>query len=746
MLELSFVSRISNSTVTYSAELVEFTYNVKNNEMVTFTATVPTLSAVIKLVTVDQHIEAIKRGDALSVSNDDGTGAVLQLRAVEISVIPRKGTAEITCSGPFISQTNDIWGTLLIPAGSISDTKTAYGLSMLEAGADTHNSEMFLNVDKKSDLLLGIAWSYPELRNLAVMPFVGGGGNGPGSFSSGEGIAMFKDARPGSEESDSPVYYVAPDDIIDYEISAAQPPVTHLRTAALGELGPTPQIPAVQVFKRSGTPGSEDIHDNVRAYYVQGKSLCALWVAQEDTAGNMISQTLYWSDGISKTWVGGTKKRIVGIFEGYYIEEVGNHFKVVDRETDVAIFDQECSAGTSWDLQTRDIPGTTFYFDKTSGTGTPIDCQLYMCPTVAYIGSQEWCVALEKRGNSVQKILEDIYGTPLQGHNVLFGGASRLSNTPGNMLSAVYIWPDYTPGVSTSVRFYFLALRYSIAAPVSHTSFRAYFDYTPTNAVVNEFTLLDYLDLDASNWFEDTHFLFRTVTTPAGQVDAVTKCSVYSVVGGVSSARSYQWDRAFFVLDQMAAPTQLSDVPALAIKDDTWILYENMLPGSPWLQYGSISGWAKGSVTFFSLFKGAFVAETYTGDAVWEVYMQMSPLPFVTRALGSPTQATMIAEGETNMFDLNFKIGTVQQVGQFDTEIGRIRINLAGFSYSRQTMTQWFEDPASIQHLQAMAVGAYVRIALDPDDPTDVIIGKVVSFSFTYDGVVKAEMVAVIVS
>lgn len=750
MLKLSFVSNVSNSTVEYAAELAYFSYNVKNNELVAFQATVPTLSATLKLVTVDQHIEAIRRGDLLTVQNSDGTGAALPLRAVEVTLTPRRGIAEVSCSGPFITQTNEIWGTLLVPAGSLSDTKTAYGLSMLHPGADTQNSEMFLNVDKKSDLLLGIAWSYPELRNLAVMPFVGGGSGvyDPGTFSSGEGIAMFKNARPGDEDDDVPVYYVAPEDIIDYDISPAQPPVTHLRTSALGGLGPTPQIPPVQVFKRSGTPGSEDIHDNVRAYYVQGKSLCALWVAQEDTAGNIVSQTLYWSDGISQTWIGGTKKRIVGIFEGCYIEEVSNHFQVVDRETGAVLFDDRCGVGSSWDLQTRDIPGTTFYFSKTSDTGADVDCQLFMCPTAAYIAGQEWCIALEKRGSVIsRRATSSLHGTPLAGQDVLFGGASRLSHSPGDMLSTVYIWADYTPDVSTAVRFYFMAFRYSVGANSSSvTDFGGWFDYTPTNVTVHKFSLLDYIDLDSTDFFEDAAFLFRVSEIPSGETDPVSRCALYRLVNRASSAYTRRFDRIFFLTEQMAAPTSLASVPMLAVTGDVWTLYESALTGASVLQSGSISAWAGSDITLFSLFKGAFVVENYVGDSVWEVYMQLSPLPFITRKSGELSVSTQIAAGETNVFALKFKVGAVQQTGQFDKDLGRIHLKVASFDYSVDVMHQWTQGHANIQHLQAMAVGAYVKIALDPDNPADVVIGKVVSFSFTYDGIVKAELVAIIVS
>ena len=85
----------------YSEELIKFSWQTRNNEGASFSASIPTLTATFVLCKSDDFIKSLDRTSRVEISSDTPDGLTLPLSILEVTPLDRKGKTEISCSGNF---------------------------------------------------------------------------------------------------------------------------------------------------------------------------------------------------------------------------------------------------------------------------------------------------------------------------------------------------------------------------------------------------------------------------------------------------------------------------------------------------------------------------------------------------------------------------------------------------------------------------------------------------------------------
>ena len=740
--------KITNSAgvaKTYDEELISFTWSTRNNEGTSFSASIPKVNASLTLCVVDDFIATVDRRAKVEISSTEGDGLVLPLSIIEVTPLKKKGETEISCTGNFFEDTNSIFGTLEIPAADFEVTKEDYGLDMVEM--PEANNAVTVNVSKKEDIALGIAWGFNTRRNISVTPFT----TGDGSFSR-DGIGIFKNMKEVVNDRHAPVYRISADQIVDYNIEAAQPPVTHIQTTKLGELGPTPQIPATVLTKYSDFPTDNSvdlseykasIDNNVRAFYVEESQVAAVWHVSENRDETIAAQTLDWSDGTQTVWDStAPRQQVIGIFDNAFVRiKNATAIEIVDREDVENVLKTVTVDDTStlWVSHPRDYfqCGKTNALAPTDNYSNMSDVQVLWFRHITPAGY----IGIWYDGTNAGT-LKDNSATYTAGRHY-FVASNKVkpdtNETQDHYYAQALFVSSLEQGSTDAIpRILFSVTRnaagtISVSRQVLAVCVLGQGIGTARDAIINRKTV------SASNPMYVTWNNLATSGTPV----VVTE----KLAGSTSTleVQSLGGNNVHWLADIDTIGIDYLSTPQLVLfANGEWnLLQENAAGNLVVLQRGSLFDWLSDETSLLAIQgRGVFAPLLYEGDYYWTVYLQMDALPFISRQQGSPMMSHRIAVGSNNVVALPFKVGALQQFDKnvWDKDKGRIEIELAEFSVRNNATGAWLVK--SIQALNIIATTAYVKVQLDEtEEEIDV---KTTGFSISYNGVVTAKLSGII--
>lgn len=766
-------ARITNSLgqyQDYSSELLDFSYLTSNNDGTAFTASAPKLTALVKLAAADSFLHTLVRGDTVQVTSSEPDGLTLYLSIIEVTILDRKGTTEISCTGAFFDETNDIWGALLIPEGTWEDTKLKFTLDNVEHYED--NGSFYAHVNSKLDIVMGLAWSYDTRRTVALTPFTTGDGE---SFSDA-GVGIFKEVRETSTvDPYAPVYRIAAEDIVDYDVSPAQPPVTHIVANSLGSTGAVSSIPEIV----SRTNVSQYTADNTARFAsIEELQLAAVKIVNmvpSATAGAQDvydSTVIYWSDGtqsiLSKEdYAQPEDVLLVGITPvGYVLLAAdGVTYTLHDKATNAvlkthvsshahsssALFTRKDSVLEHYLLAHDNKYHTVIFFNKpvVFGSGT----------------SRQAMVGLSIADDLIVRELIMPYTTLLAQSQIDLAGSCKViwNNKPA--VSALY----HNAATATS--------DYGLVG----TSLQAV-QFT-TNMYNDEKAVL-FSGFPSNRYYKNITDFEATYDSPTDSNPAYILSSGASGTSVFQSKRNgmdiiyrlgkqylalptqyplsitllgYSSDSLKFVVDKDKIVKSMSDFHVLSFSSSltgTWGLvstYRTTEYGYSLLQYGDLSSWAQSSTGTLYVERGAtglvrsVPASSERTEYAYGVALQLAPVPFVVRDGVTQLTPQMISSGSRNELRLPFRVGLIDQrdMATWDRDEGRIELDIAKFRVRDNATSQWIEK--SVQALNVMAIGSYVKVWLTPEDDDDYITIKVLEYDLTYSGAVRAKVVGMIV-
>ena len=750
----------------YDSELVELSYVVSNNEEVPVSASVPTLNATVKFATYDAFLANLKRGDVLSFFDPsyEGSGLVLYLHVIEVSALKARRVVEVGCTGDFISDSNEIIGIINVPESIPQNLDKLFQLSVLDNYEN--NPHFIANVKTKADLILALAWAQNTRRNIALTPFT----TGAGDRFKNSGVALF----PNVKETDvyhefAPVYRIKAEDIIDYEVSPAQPPVTHLSAASVGNQIETTIDPIVSRVKYTSSGAK------FKAFYIQDSTFGAV---QDSTLGVQSNANvlfnLYWSDGtVTRNITGIT---VLGITtRGYVVlEKVDTSYRIVYYDKDGGVINsmdvQQLNPVSMVGHQGKIVQevyiegsagggATYFYFDTVQRQDTYV--ALFVGLKISDDGSMTKMLlqqptflssGLEFKLCGVCKVEmpDGTYGASAAYGKYIevigYAGSYNLDlcqityNNEGTRIQTLLgLWayrpddPDFALDEQkfTPMTFFSTYPTPTVDKPAYLVGSLFHYDQNGTAEVM--IVKLSSGSLPVNNSVEQGDYYSAVAVLPTGGV-------FHSL--DETYILTYSHERYFNNPEQwILMRIQFNDNGWNA---NTWFVQQgyisDFLAALQATKSNTVNDW-------ITLATGAMAFELSRTDAVGdyrEIYFTISPVGFLQRKGFKFLNPQRIAVGLSNIVELPFKIGMLTQsdMNSWDIDLGRIEIRLSRFQVRNNSTGEWIDK--SVQGLNVMAIGAYVRVWLDPDS-SDFITVKVLSFSIKYTGVVKATVTGMIV-
>lgn len=736
----------------YTEEIETFAWDARNNEATGFSASVPNLTATVTLGIADSFLSKVCAGDLLQITSDIDDGLVLPLYVLEATTLYRKGKTEISCAGNFFEQTNNIFGTLTLAADDWATTQEKYGLEKVEMHEP--NRGVIINVDKKEDIALGVAWGFDTRRNISLTPF----STADGTFAD-DGIGIFENTKNPLPEQYAPLYKIKAEDIVSYEVEAASPPVTHIQTTSLGDLGPTPQIPTIAVPKYSGALGSQDIDDNVKAYFIEETGLAAIYTAMENQEGEVVSQSLTWTDGFTNIWTTGERKRIIGIFENRYALITGtSEVSIVNRETELVENTFNVDTTALYQSPTNDPVAVLRPFKTNKLFATP------EFPNMAELEILWFRQATTSEQPQIGIVYSEAYtggGMILTAESepgdMLFAESCKIRSTASDLaygVKALFWVPSTSPKcIVVSI---FQGEQQGDLRTQQYSRFLSTQNLVQPGQSVVSIKPLDIIACEPDPTPETPDYTLwgavlqqgnETLTlSVAYEVDDITHdIKVYWAYPGTASAK--------WLLEGTEIGVKYGDAPLLLTAPNgawaliTIVVYPLQL-GITILQQGNMLDWAGEDTLLYYLGHGTFIGMIYKGSAYWDVFLQTGVMPLLSRKRGEATLSQKIAEGNTNTLLLDFKVGALQQKDKltWDSAAGRITVELTKFFVKNNVTGEWIEK--DIQAINILATTSYVQIYLTPDDQEDdvVTLVKVLGYSLSYNGLVRASLTGIIVA
>lgn len=716
----------SNGAGMYQEELVDFSWYMKVNESSSLQASVPTLVATLRLVTVDNVLRAARKNDKVEVYAE--TGLTLPMRITEVTVFERKKEVEIACAYANLGTARDVEGTIKIDTMTLSTFITHWSVAQLKAATDiTKVNAFWANVRTKADLYMALAWSYDDRKVIALTPFASTYNYWQQKY---EYIAMFSRQLPdGTESGVTPVYTVEAEDIIDYEITPADPPVTALKTTSLGQLAPTTQIPTFEVKIQ----GSGSLHTNMRTFFIEKLKFGAVYTCNYANL-SYSEPKITWSDGLVSQLSG--VANVFGIFSNAYVVAQSGNIVVYDRNTLTAL---QTFSGYTVNVNY----GIPFVFYRAIGQTDIIDtddvyAEVCWVSNVADSSSAVLAVVKKriKATNAESYSLLTVNNTT--GSSLVFGTTVKLgASSVTSQVSGLFYEAQSSLAKLAVFKVYASGTNILVSTGDSYSYTFDFSSYTSGTTYDGDLTISDALQETVNGTYIYLGLRVMTKTAPR------TLVHKYII--------KLEFEDGNF-LDDTVLATDLYDSVSMATQGTVVVDSDNYY----WaffgdrdlvtkIQEGSLSTWFGGEVEgYYALRRGMFVyIEDLEGD-VWRVYFQMSQLPFISRKYSEQYQLTTVAEGEDNVIDLPFEVGALDPVKKYvDTEVGRIEVSFAKFYVYDDNRGEYRER--YVNELQNMAMGAYVKVSLDPDDITDFVIAKVVGFKITYSGLVEAKLYGIIV-
>ena len=702
MLQVEFINSSGTHKV-YAAEILNFEWDHKGNEDAQFEASVPSVSASLQIFSVDSYLENLDRGSTATISETSGVGMTLELRVVDVRCQITKGLSLVSMSGYFYSEEVHKTGIQDAPSGWNS-IKQRYGLQDIEFHGTA--PAFSFAYEKRSDVPIAMIWSMASRHEIANTPFVTR--NRALNYKS-PGAGIFKATRNESSVDDySPLYRVGPSQIVDYDISPSQPPVTHVRSSGIGRLAAFPDVVGIR------TGGSDD----VARFSIYDRGVTALYVAVR-SGGSIVEQHLKWSDGKVSSVGGAAKVHVLGIFEDAYVvykkESGSNNVYVYSKEDDSIIVSfQDCgyepgpyaSYGRGVTISLSETSAIAFFKDVGKASG-----------------QAAYKIAMVKSGNSYS-FRED---TDLHG--------------------------DLVTAYSAEVQPYV-------------TKVRAFYFDDYDNVAYNSIMATEYDDSN-STWRSAVYQVLKRLSVGSDEYDVYPADISQNEIGGYLQTPIVMYKgygvgltsdamligsgttvvRRVTGADAVAFTSrEVSNPGFLYIVSDQWVEtdYNGVVQRS-----GSVTDW----ISSTSL--GDWQSTNYFGGAVYINFLQGSNavtalfygIPFETRDIAKGMYALKVSEGEANILDIDCKVGQVLQglPTHLDREVGRIWIEIAGFDNCKG-VSDW--ESLDAENIYVPAIGAYIEAHLtkEEEDAGTVTWIKITGVSIRYAGAVRMTIYGIVVA
>ena len=259
--------------ISFDDEIESLTWSIKNPEGLPFQVSLPVVSANIVLHTISADLLDIKRGDRAHVVNPEGE-VKLVMNVVLVTMLKDKGITEIAFEGLPVDG-NKLGNGVFSTGQNYLDASVYDGRVRFSPKSQFARGHALIS--KRQDYLLSHIWGGSKLLNIAPTEFTGAD-------------RSFKLVEFDNAEEYVPDYSVTPDDLISFEISPAQPPVTGLRIAQRVENKPTSVV---------SVPDGAEL---AKGFFIEGDVKAqAVYVLRRRPdpvgPGLIASQQLIWADG-----------------------------------------------------------------------------------------------------------------------------------------------------------------------------------------------------------------------------------------------------------------------------------------------------------------------------------------------------------------------------------------------------------------------------------------------------------------
>lgn len=746
----------ADESKTFTDAIESFSYQVRNNDGAIFEASIPTAFATIILNEVSDFTLSLRKGDVISVGPNvpilDFKGLNYVFLVSEITNLALKGTCEIACIGGSLYQYNEVFGTLRIKGGNWEDVAEMYSLSEVEYHGSV--KDYLVNVSKKADIVLGSAWNMDTLHHVVPKPFTS---NTFTPASTQDTIAIFKDTKPTETDDYAPVYKVDMDAIINYEPESAQPPITHLTTMTLGTLSPQPDIGNITFKKYSAT----DISNNFKSYIIEEKRLGAVWVLSEaDNLGNIESQKLIYSDGIEVDLGTTNEIHIIGIFEDSYVTlnadlsfPYGLTFRRYDRITKELLDEDYRPVANSADELWYETTARPYSMFKTNvleaSDKYPMQSKasvIWLKKALAIYGSSTtMLVGLSYIPEHTTNKFSVLIAPALTGmvmNDYFINSCKVLPRTDlGANANTVQLSAAYANATGTTLRV--ISLGIYDADLTAHYTLMAYAN-TGLLDTYDSVMPLDFVAMHQEVEFPNTAVVMWKAVLGLNTGIIVTHFNDASTLieKGAYEGSDGQWvvkpdligimENGLFAFDDEVALM-------LRLKESNWYLSADNAPFSEVIfQEGVVTDWLPSYIAkVLGRNAQVFVTQSATND--YQLFLQLSALPFISRSQGRSLVAKEISVGDKNVLALNFKIGTILMDIKYPNK-GRVEIEVSSFQLRDADNINY--TAFDVQQLNIPAIGAYCEVKFPGFD--DYTLVKVTGVLLTYNGLVTEKISGII--
>lgn len=721
---LTLLFEHAGETKAYASEIVDFDWSTKNNEDSQFEASAPNVSAKATLAVIDNFLELLVRGDIVSVTDlasdsvEGANGMALKLKVLDVTEQERRGLTFVSMASFFENEDVIERGIRTVEEETWENIKSKYGLDNVEYHGDVVPFQVAHL--KKEDIPVALAWSRSRRLEISNTPFAS---PNQADFASG-GIGLFEPTQTADGARYSPLYRVRPEQVIDYGISAPQPPITHLRTTGIGDLHAYPDLTATSK-RLSG-------YQDTQVFTIQGAGEeiidAATVQVERDASNTVVSKSLKWLDGTVREIEAPQSSYVVGIMTGLFV--------VFSTDTgDMEVFSK---ADGSW-VQT--IAASKSRYKMLVGSGNNIVIangitisrindtilqEKMFFPTVDRVSTNyDYAIGLN-RGTVGLEIIKSatVHGKLFSGY-LHEGNAVGAHYVPGSSPIDVYMTSVAMVGTNATTS--------GMTIPTAHSVGGKEYSLTP-------------VDLSGV-WVVCKG---RAASTAEVETVILSKPAGTTIL----SVKGYKLDTVPVCFMQHTGTVEVLAVDAVlqgsVYSHERWMIIKYTNSDQTVVdKYGDLNEWMSTvndqSVDEFG-HAGAGTLLTFKQDPYITMEFFVLKNPFETRGPSDPMYYLQVAKGEANFCDIGSKIGPVLQgagVGM-KVEAGRIWIDIAGFDNCVGNNT-W--KKLKIGLMCVPAVGAYMKVYLSKEEEANnkPLWVKVTGVTIRYSGLLKMTLQGIVV-
>lgn len=301
---IEIVIGTQQGAIVFKDEIESFDWSLRNPEGMKYQVSMPTIIANLVVHSIDNELYNIRRGDRATVWNAKGVEK-LNMVVISATVLEDKGKTEVAFEGMPVPENK-------LGRGVFSLNRDYLDLSVYSDTIEIRSPRELVRghaiIRQPEDYLLSYLWGN-RLSKLSIAP------------------SEFLDATPEKDYvifdrdlENVPEVWLSPDNIVSFDISPAQPPITAIRTPQRVE----------SEYESIITP--IEGADMAKGFFIEGdRSVRAVYASGTD---DLSFQYLIWDDGHVLD-LGTTHVNVVGIFTDSYVEaELSLYYDAVLRKKD----------------------------------------------------------------------------------------------------------------------------------------------------------------------------------------------------------------------------------------------------------------------------------------------------------------------------------------------------------------------------------------------------------------------------